>query len=107
MTLERPRFVPVGAPDHLHFRLDSELIGLTGLTAPQRCFLYERWEDFAMSVLFRDADNYMVVIFREWLENFPMPHYTSSDDPNEREYIVGVVKKVGFNTNTKAEGLPN
>jgi hypothetical protein len=41
MTLERPRFVPVGAPDHLHFRLDSELIGLTGLTAPQRRFLYK------------------------------------------------------------------
>ena len=60
-----------------------------------------------MSVLFRDADNYMAVIFREWLENFPMPHYMSSDDPDEREYIAGVVKKVGFNTNTNAEGPAN
>jgi hypothetical protein len=42
----------------------------------------------------------MEVIFQEWIKKFPVPNYTSSDDPDEREYIAGVVKKVRFNTNS-------
>jgi hypothetical protein len=82
-------------------RLDSADLH-AGLTAAQRRFLFERWEAFAICVLDQKADHYMEVIFQEWLEKFPVPNYTSSDDPDEKEYIAGVIIKVGFNTNTDA-----
>jgi hypothetical protein len=77
-------------------------MGLTGLTAPQRWFLQDRWEGYVVAVYNKKANEHMGCMFDEWLLYFDMPSYTSSDNPDEKEYIANVVIKVRYNTKTDA-----